>query len=831
MPLPIEACLKDIETSLQHHDRLVVQAPPGAGKTTLVPIALLHTQQFTGRILVIQPRRLAVYGAAHRMAELLDGELGTIVGYTTRYDQKKSPATRIEVLTEGIFLRMIQRDPELDGVSVVIFDEFHERSVANDLSLAFALESQQGLRSATMPLKVIVMSATLDGAALADWLEAPLVRSEGRSFPVVTQYHPQPSDKSLASHMAQLVRRAIQQHEGSLLVFLPGMKEINQTFETLENSTIADNYTVFRLHAALPQAQQQAAISAPEPGCHKIVLTTNVAETSITIESIRIVIDSGLARVARYDERKSMDRLVTEKISLASAEQRRGRAGRVAEGVCYRAWSQAQDQQRQPFSDPEMLRADLLPVALELAMWGCRDVHDLQLLSVPEAGSLARAMETLRDMGALHTNGLVTPTGKRMAEFGIHPRLAQLILTSEAVGVASAAIAAAAILSEGDPLRFHGQFPQCDLGLRLMLWQSSRGSGALHAATLARIKKLVHQLVKRMGCQWEPDALEEASLAIPLARAFPDHVAQLREQSDHRYLLANGKGVQLNKADQLCGKKYLVVLEAAGAGKEPHIRLAFELTLHQLEEALGEHFKSTQVVAWHEEKGLVESFRQKQYRHLILEKRLCDPEDPDLMTQCLLQAIRNLGLSCLPWHENDRALQQRVQWLQALAPESWPDFSDTALMADLEVWLYPYLAGMKRLKDVATLNLSELLLAHLGWEKQELLQQHAPVGWTLPTGHSRNIRYDAENGPTLSARMQEFFGLKQHPTIASGVPLVLEILSPAGRPIQITKDLPGFWAGSYAEVAKEMRGRYPKHVWPDDPASAQATTKTKNARN
>lgn len=827
MSLPITSCLAQICDHLQQQNRLVIQAPPGAGKTTLVPLTLLSHPAIVGRILVIQPRRLAVYGAASRMAQMLEETPGMQVGYVTRYDQKKSAATRIEVVTEGVFLRMIQNDPALEEIGMVIFDEFHERSVANDLALAFTLEAQQEFREPENPLKIIVMSATLNGQALSDWFQAPLVSSAGRCFPVETFYHPPSGNKPLTQHLGELVGVAVRQHQGSILVFLPGMKEINDVYERLTETVLPEHYSVHKLHATLPQHQQEQAIAAPAPQTHKIVLTTNVAETSVTIEGIRIVIDSGLARVARYDERRAMDVLVTEKISLASAEQRRGRAGRVSAGVCYRAWHQSEEQQRKAFSDPEILSTDLLPVALELAIWGCTQVSTLHLLTPPPAAALARAMDTLQDMDAVRQNGVITPLGQRMAQMGIHPRLAQLILMGKQNGTQSAAIAAAAILSEGDPLRFQGQYPQSDLGLRLMLWQSGRGSGTLRRGTWTRIKKLTQQLVKRAGVQWQVDALEETHVAVSLARAFPEHIAQLREQSEHRYLLANGKGVRLNGEDRLAGESYLVILDASGNSKEPYVRLAFPLTRAQLDEAVGDHIRTELAVVWDEKKGAAECFQQTQFHHLILKNIACDPRDPQALTDCLLKAIGSLGLSCLPWHAKDRALQQRIQWLHGQAPADWPDCSDAALLQDLDLWLGPYLAGMRRLKDLAQLDVSNLLLDRLGWEKQGELDQLAPAGWQLPTGNVCKIQYDAEAGPTLSARMQAFYGLSQHPTIARGVPLILEILSPAGRPIQITQDLPGFWQGSYVEVAKEMRGRYPKHVWPDAPATAKATTKTK----
>lgn len=825
--LPIESCLADIRNALQQHSRLVIQAPPGAGKTTLVPLTLMDELQNRGRIIVIQPRRLAVYGAAWRMADLLEETPGKTIGYTTRFDQKKSAGTRIEVVTEGIFLRMLQTDPELSDISLVIFDEFHERSVINDLALAFALETQQGLREADKPLQLLVMSATLNGGQLSQWLDAPLICSEGRMFPVDTFYRPLAAGQRLEPHLAGLIRESLRQHAGSVLVFLPGMKEINRLYEQLEQGGLPDECRLYRLHSALSQERQQEAIAPPANKQRKIVLTTNVAETSVTIEGIGVVIDCGLARVSRYDERKGMNVLVTEKISAASAEQRRGRAGRVAAGYCYRAWSETEQRQMKAFSDPEMMRTDLLPVALEMAIWGCTDADELQLLTPPDANALERAQTTLLDMNAIHSNGMMTAAGKRMATMGIHPRLAQLIVVSDQPRLQSAAVATAAILSEGDPLRFHQQWPQSDLGLRLSLWQSTRSVGELHRGTWERIKKLSQQLVKRARYQWQPDTIENNDIGISLARAFPEHVARRRKNSHHRYLMANGKGAQLNPEDNLAGQEYLIVLDAGGKEREPYIKLACAMSPAQLETALGEHFQTSQTVQWNSQKESVESMEQVHFHHLVLEQQLCDPDDPDLVGQCLLEGIRALGLQCLPWQDQDRALQQRILWLHRQQPEHWPDWSDTALLTELDHWLLPYLAGIKRRADFHRLNLTQILLAQLAWEQQTRLEQQAPASWTLPTGSLRTIDYDPEKGPILRARMQELYGLTRHPVTGDGQPLLIEILSPANRPIQITRDLVAFWQGSYAEVAKDMRGRYPKHYWPDDPANAQATTKTK----
>lgn len=827
MALPIESCLEPIIAQLKTQDNLVIQAPPGAGKTTLVPLALLQSNQYQGRILLIQPRRLAVYGAAQRMADLCEEATGERIGYTTRFDQKTSARTRIEVITEGIFLRLIQDDPSLTGIDVIIFDEFHERSATIDLGLAFALEAQQGFREANQPLKLIIMSATLDGQQLSDWLDAPLIQSAGRSFPVTTYFRPPKRQQTLAQHISLLVKESLQQHPGSILVFLPGMKEINRVYNQLMQSTLGDNVSVFKLHASLAQDKQRAAIAPAPTGHYKVVLTTNVAETSITIEGVSCVIDSGLVRVAQYDERRGMNVLVTERLSAASAEQRCGRAGRTAEGFCYRTWSEPDHKRLKPFSDPEIMRTDLLPIALELAIWGCRNPADLMLLTQPKEDKLRRAQQLLYDLDATTHNGTITNNGKQLAKMGLHPRLANLILISKSPQLQSIATATAALLSEGDPLRFHQQLPQSDIYLRLALWESKNAIADVHQSTWLRVKKLAQQLMQRAGYRWQRDSLNNPELAEVLCHAFPDHIAKCRANSQHRYLLANGKGAQLNPEDGLAGTPYLVVLDAHGNEAEPYIRLACPLREDQLLESMAQHLENRTDIIWDQQKQAAEAVATQRLGDLILRREKAQTVEAEALSRCLMSAISATGLDCLPWDDAANRLRARVQWLHQQQPSSWPDWTDTALVQGLETWLYPFLTGMTSFADLQTLDMATLLKSTLPWDQHSLLDELAPERWQLPTGSERMIGYDTEKGPVLSARMQELYGLEQHPTLKSGIALLIEILSPADRPIQLTRDLPGFWQGSYQEVAKEMRGRYPKHYWPDEPAKAQATRKTK----
>ena len=827
-PLPIEAVIPQILDALTHHNTAVIQAPPGAGKTTLVPLALLSAKRCPEKILLIQPRRLAVYGAAQRMAKLLNEQVGATIGYTTRYDQKKSPETRIEVITEGIFLRLIQQDPELTGIGCIIFDEFHERSVTIDLGLAFAIEAQLGFRDENHPLKLMVMSATLDGDKLSEWLQAPLIKSQGRSFAVETFHHPLPTNQQIETHIAHLIASSLRERQGSVLVFLPGMKEINRVKDALNHQPLLQHINVYPLHASLPQDQQQQAIAPAKDNEQKVVLTTNVAETSITIEGIRTVIDSGLVRVSKYDERRGMDHLVTEKISAASAEQRRGRAGRVAAGFCYRCWSESEQRQMKAFSEPEITHTDLLPIALELANWGCQDPTELMLLTQPNKEALLRAQQTLFEMDATNESGQLTTNGTQLLKMGLHPRLANLIVISKARPYQSSAILAAAVLSEGDPIRFHQQWPQSDLSLRLNLCQSADlASGALHKTTWQRVKLLSKQLSQRIGVQWQMDCANHFDISIALAHTFPEHVAQLRKNHQTRYLMANGKGVQLNPEDTLAGTKYLIVLDASGKEQEPFIRLACSLTEPQLYSALQSHFNTERLLRWNDQKNQVEAHRVTRLHELVLNQEPLEDINPEDIQNCLVNAIRDRGLQLLTWSETTEHLRSRVRWLHQQQPDDWPAWDDQSLLAELENWLMPFLAGIKTLAQLKALNLTEALKSALPWDQWQPLEQLAPENWILPTGQNKQLEYDTEQGPMLSARMQEFYGLKEHPMLPGGKKITLQLCSPANRPIQITQDIVGFWKGSYVEVAKEMRGRYPKHYWPDDPANAQATTKTK----
>lgn len=816
--LPIEKILPAlIQTSKDHHC-VVLQAPPGAGKTTRAPLALLECEWVRGKIVVIQPRRLAVYSAARRLAQQLGQAPGATVGYRTRYDRCVSADNRIEVVTDGVFLAQLQRNPELNGVAMVLFDEFHERSVNVDLGLAFALETQQALRSSDNPLRLLVMSATLDGERLSQWLDAPLIQSQGRSFPVDTLYRPLPRDRYPDQHICQTVLEALRDQSGSLLVFLPGMREIRAVQRRLEESHLSDQVRICALHASLPTEQQQEALAPAPAHQRKVVLATNVAETSITIEDVRVVIDSGEVRVARYDERRGLNRLQTEMISAASAEQRRGRAGRIQAGVCYRLWGETRQATLKAFNDPEILTTDLQPIALELAQWGVHELVGLTLLDYPPADRLQRARSALQQLGALREDDSITPFGRTLGAMGLPPRLAALVLAAKDTPAQADAIRCAAILSEGDPLRQSPEQFQSDIHLRF----------AHTGQRLERLGKQIQQRLQRSRLTpADANTKPMTSLAQILARAFPDRIAQQRPDQPQRYLMSNGKGVQLQRNDTLSRHPYLVILAAGGSGTDASVQLACAISLEEVKQSLPHLIIKTDTCSWNEGKQAVNAVQQLRLEQLILSQQPLAKPWPQNAADQLLQALMDAQLQPLPWRDDCLQFCHRLRWLHQKQPAQWPDFSPKALQDDAREWLSPFIENCLSFKDLANIPLLNALKNRLGWEHLTELDQAAPACWSLATGQHR-IHYD--NGtPTLRVRMQECYGLQQHPTLPDGDPITLELLSPAQRPIQITRDLIAFWSGSYAEVAKDMRGRYPKHFWPDDPASAQATTRTKRA--
>lgn len=842
--LPIEPVLPAVCAALRESGTAVLQAPPGAGKTTLVPLSLLAEPWLAGRkMLLLEPRRLATRAAARRMAELLEERLGQTVGYRIRRDSTVGPATRIEVVTEGILTRMLQHDPGLESVGLVIFDEFHERSIHADLGLALTLQTRAVLRS---DLRVLVMSATLEGAPVSALLGgAPIITSEGRSYPVVTRYLPRRADSRIEAAVAGAVRQALREEEGDLLVFLPGQGEIRRTMDLLEqvpssefkvpkvtNSELGTrNWSLHPLYGNLSQADQDAALKPSPPGRRKVVLATSIAETSLTIEGVRVVIDCGLARVPRFSPASGMTRLTTVRVSRASADQRRGRAGRIAPGVCYRLWAEQEDHHLLPRTTPEILEADLAPLALELAAAGVDDPGDLAWLDPPPAAALAEARFLLQQLGALDAALKVTGHGRRMADLGTHPRLAHLLLRGAELGAAALAADLTALLEERDILRGAAGPPDADLQLRLELLTLRETPPLFHGYTVDRGG--LHR-VRDESRAWrgalrsiEASAAEPPSAGLLLALAYPDRLGQRREGQAGRFLLRSGQGAHTDSA-AMVRADYIVAAELDGDRRESRIWLGAPVSLDEIRVQFGDQLQDETVVEWDLRSASLTAARRERLGALVLrETPLRDP-DPALVAEAVLGWLRREGIGALPWNEEATRLRQRLAFLYSAIGAPWPDVSDDALLASLEDWLGPHLTTVRRRADLGKVDLQGALLGRLGWADRRLLDQLAPTHLAVPTGSQIRVDYSDPLAPVLAVRLQEVFGLTETPRIAGGrVPITMHLLSPARRPVQITQDLAGFWRTSYFDVRKDMRGRYPKHYWPDDPLIAEPTRRAK----
>jgi ATP-dependent helicase HrpB len=830
--LPIEAVLPQIRSALATSSAVVLQAPPGAGKTTFVPLALLDEPWLAGKsIVMLEPRRLAARAAAGRMSQLRNEPVGETVGYRIRFESKVSNKTRIEVLTEGILTRRLQNDPSLEGVGLVIFDEFHERHLHADLALALTVDSQRGLRD---DLKILVMSATLDGAAISRLLDnAPIVTSEGRQFSVEVKYLPRDPEGRLPEIVAAAVQAALKEEQGDALVFLPGAFEIRRTQELLEPA-LGGAVDVLPLYGDLPWELQQKAI-APTQGRRRVVLATPIAETSLTIEGVRIIVDSGYVRVPQFDPNSGLSRLVTQRISRASAEQRAGRAGRTAPGVCYRLWGENTQRGLIPQAIPEIRGADLAPLALELVAWGVTDASKLCWLDPPPAASLAQAHELLTELDALDADGRLTEAGKAMAQLPLHPRLAHMLRAAAAMKLGPLACDIAALLSERDI--FVGEAKRsCDLTARIEAMQGFRRGGrkALPGGCDANASQRVEQASR----QWrrliqsredETVKIDPDDAGLLLALSYPDRIAMQRSPGEVRYLLANGRGARLPEWELRLRQPLLVAATIDAREGEGLIYLAATLKPDALYEHFVSHIHTDEEVRWDEAQEAVLAQRVERFGALTLDSRPIQKADPDKLRAAMLDGVKCLGLAALPWSDEARAFQARVLSMRAWFPEeNWPDVSDAALADSLAEWLGPYLDGVTRRAHLARLDLLAILKARLDWQQGQQLDRDAPTHLEVPSGSRLKLDYSPGESPVLAVKLQEMFGCADTPRVARGrVPVTLHLLSPARRPIQVTQDLKGFWERTYSEVKKELKGRYPKHPWPDDPWSAVPTRRTK----
>lgn len=842
--LPIDPVLPALLEALDSRGTAVLQAPPGAGKTTRVPLALLEAGWLKGRkILVLEPRRLAARAAARRMASMLGEAVGETVGYRVRLDTKVGPKTRIEVVTDGLFLRQLQEDPELPAVGAVLFDEFHERGIDSDLALALVQEARGALRD---DLRLVVMSATLDAAPVAALLAdtqgpAAMVTSEGRAYPVETRHLDAPAQGTrIEDAVAAAVRRALREEPGNALVFLPGVGEIRRVQSLLDQSDLGPNTVIAPLYGDLSAEAQDRAIGPTPPGQRKIVLATSIAETSLTIEGIRIVVDSGLMRVPRFDPRGGMTRLATVKVSQASAEQRRGRAGRLEPGVCYRLWPEATHKALAPFTTPEIADADLAPLALELAVWGVSDPAGLSWLDQPPAAAMAQARELLTGLGGLDKSGAITPHGRRMAGFGVHPRLAHMMLAGKAMGQGALACLVAALLGERDIVRSQPGFRDADLRLRVDLLRGEERGGQGAARGLSVDRGGAQQAVKQAR-QWrrqlgvrDDDAMDSQAVGLLVALAYPDRIGQRRPGGQPggvaaQYRLSGGRGAYFQQAEPLSAEEWLAIADLDGAARESRIFLAAPVTLADLEESFADDIRTETIVAWDAREQTVLARRRRMLFALILKDEKLAKPPAEAMTAAMIEGIRALGPTCLPWTDELRKWRTRVMFLRTREGDAydWPDLSDAALMDGLEEWLAPFLDGVSRRAHLERIDLSSALRALLPWDLKTRLDAEAPTHVEVPSGSRIPIDYDGEE-PVLAVRLQEMFGLAETPRIAGGrVPLLLHLLSPARRPVQVTRDLASFWANAYKAVKADLKGQYPKHYWPDNPLEAEPTARAK----
>ena len=815
-PLPIDLVLPDVRAALARRAELVLVAPPGAGKTTRLPLALLDEPWAgDGRLVIVEPRRLAARAAAERMAAMLGEPLGRSIGLKARFEHSGATGTRIEVVTEGVFVRMILDDPGLASIAAVLFDEFHERALGADLGLALALDA----RALRPDLKIVVMSATLDGARVAGLLgDAPVVESQGRAFPVETRYLGRDPGERIDDAVTRAVLRALAEEAGSILAFLPGQAEITRVAERLAARDLPVGVEVTPLYAAMDRRAQDAAVSPTPPGRRKVVLATSIAETSLTIEGVRVVVDSGLARVPRYEPALGLTRLETQRVSRAAADQRRGRAGRTEPGLCYRLWEEAGTGALEPFAKPAILSADLSGLLLNCAQWGARrPERDLLWLDPPPAPALTEARAMLREIGALDVDGGLTPAGDRIRALALPPRLARMVVLAANAGEARLAAEIATIVVERG-LGGSG----ADLRDRIVRFRRDRGARADEARNLAR-----GFAREAGGTQREVDPEAAGRL---LALAYPDRIARGRGRPGD-FLMANGRAAALESHEGLAGAAYLVIAEVVGRAGAARILLAAPIDEVDLQRIAAADIIEADELRFDPARAALAARRTRRLGAIVLaDAQQQVPAIPEAAA-ILAAGLVNLGLARLPWTPELSQWRDRVRFLQAAEGEPWPDLSDQALVRDGAPWLAAQLEGVTSLAGLGGERLASALKARLPWDLARRLDAEAPASFTTPAGASHRLDYAAEQGPTLAVKVQELYGLAAHPALAGGrVPLVLELLSPGGRPMQITRDLPGFWVGSWKDVRTEMRGRYPKHLWPDDPATAAPTLRAKPRR-
>ena len=843
--LPVEDALPKLKDALRQRPEAVLEAPTGAGKTTRVPLALLKEDWLAGqKLIVLEPRRLAARAAARRMAALLGEQAGQTVGYRVRMDTQVGNDTRIEVVTEGILTRFLQDDPSLDGIGGVVFDEFHERSLPADLGLALCLDARAALRP---ELRLLAMSATLDAGPVARLLgnggDAPRIQSEGRTYPVEVHHADRQPEGRLEEYTARAVRNALREtSKGDVLVFLPGAGEIRRTESNLDGA-LPEHADVRPLFGALPEKKQDAAIQPSAEGRRKVVLSTDIAETSLTIEGVTVVVDSGFRRAPRFDAGSGMTKLETVRISKASADQRKGRAGRTQPGTCYRLWTRHRQQHLKAFTPPAIQKADLAPLALELACWGASAPSELAWLDPPPENTFAQAQRLLKKLGALDEDGRVTPHGRAMAGLGMHPRLAHLLLAARKRGLGAAACDLAALLDRRDPFKGRGEAPDADLRLRLQALRDLRAGqkpregksyrvsrGALHGA-----RKAAGHFRRKLGLSRKEcvtgDDVEATGLLVALA--YPDRLAQRREGQSGRFRLRTGDAATFARPQLLSDEDFLAVAHLGGRGAEGTIFLAAPVAQDDLESQFAGQIEEKEVVRWDGGAGRVRAREQRVLGAIVLKDGPLRAPAPSALAEALLEGVREEGLrAALPWTKGARRLQERLAFLHHhLADEGWPDFAEEALAEDAETWLLPHLFGKRRLSDLDDLNLHELLKSRLSYEQRGALDDLAPTHVEVPSGKRRPLDYTDPDAPVLAARIQELFGLTETPRIAGGrVALTIHLLDPAQRPAQITQDLRHFWNDTYFEVKKDLQGRYPKHYWPENPFDATPTHRVRPER-